>query len=400
MLLIAFIKDPLKCFRNSATYLVGNLALSDLLVGLMLLTRTFLESENAVVVFLHLFSFYSSMWTIFSIALDRYLMITYPFKHRFLMSVKKMAIWIALIWFLSSVHPVKNIFIRNENDANATKLGIGLVLVLFTAVLYGKTYFALRKQARSMIGKKSKFSPKQRQYSMEKKNCIESENREGAQYQDNTVQNGSKRAKCQSERTQSFMDERAENQNHRAEKQNDRSQNDCERTEIENERAKCHSERAQSLDERAESRNHRAEKVNDRAQSQSQCGEIDNERAKNHNQGAQNKNERAGSENERAQREDLSSNKRPKNSQVMNNTKEQKFLNTIIIIACIAVVTVMPRSIYTQLRGTGVSSDTNSILVVVGGAIFCLNFAANPFVYCLRLKRYRKTFKMVYGCKH
>ena len=295
---------------------------------------------------------------------------------------------------------MKNIFIRNENDANATKLGIGLVLVLFTAVLYGKTYFALRKQARSMIGKKSKFSPKQRQYSMEKKNCIESENREVAQYQDNTVQNGSKRAKCQSERTQSFMDERAENQNHRAEKQNDRSQNDCERTEIENERAKCHSERAQSLDERAESRNHRAEKVNDRAQSQSQCGEIDNERAKNHNQGAQNKNERAGSENERAQREDLFSNKRPKNFQVMNNTKEQKFLNTIIIIACIAVVTVMPRSIYTQLRGTGVSSDTNSILVVVGGAIFCLNFAANPFVYCLRSKRYRKTFKMVYGCKH
>jgi E3 ubiquitin-protein ligase DOA10 len=316
------------------------------------------------------------------------------------MSEKKMAIWIALIWFLSSVHPVKNIFIRNENDANATKLGIGLVLVLFTAVLYGKTYFALRKQARSMIGKKTKFSPKQRQYSMEKKICIESENREGAQYQNNIVQNGSKRAKCQSERTQSFMDERAENQNHRAEKRNDRSQNDCERTEIENERAKCHSERAQSLDERAESRNHRAEKVNDRAQSQSQCGEIDNERAKNHNQGAQNKNERAGSENERAQREDLSSNKRPKNSQVINNTKEQKFLNTIIIIACIAVATVTPRSIYIQLRGTGVSSDTNSILLVVGGAIFCLNFTANPFVYCLRLKRYRKTFKMVYGCKH
>ncbi|CAB3980912.1 phosphatidylinositol 4-kinase PIK1a [Paramuricea clavata] len=311
-----------------------------------------------------------------------------------------MAIWIALIWFLSSVHPVKNIFIRNENDANATKLGIGLVLVLFTAVLYGKTYFALRKQARSMIGKKSKFSSKQRQYSMGKEICIESENREGAQNQDNIVQNGSKRAKCQSERAQSFMDERAENQNHRAEKRNDRSQNDCERTEIGNERAKCRSERAQNLDERAENQNHRAEKLNDRVQSQSECGEIDSERAKNRNQRAQNKNKRAGSENERAQREDLSSDKRPKNSQIISNTKEQKFLNTIIIIACIAVVTVTPRSIYVQLRGTGVSSDTNSILVVVGGAIFCLNFAANPFVYCLRLKRYRKTFKMVYGCKH
>jgi hypothetical protein len=274
------------------------------------------------------------------------------------MSEKKMAIWIALIWFLSSVHPVKNIFIRNENDANATKLGIGLVLVLFTAVLYGKTYFALRKQARSMIGKKTKFSSKQRQHapnkssSMEKEICIESENREGAQNQDNIVQNGSERA-------QSFMDERVENQNHRAEKRNDR------------------------------------------AQSQSECGEINNERAKNHNQGVQNKNERAGSENERAQREDLSSNKRPKNSQVMNNTKEQKFLNTIIIIACIAVVTVMPGTIYGYLDGWVIASqDKNRILTAVLVVIFCLNFAVNPFVYCFRLKRYRKTFKMVYGCQH
>ncbi|CAB3980911.1 Uma2 family endonuclease [Paramuricea clavata] len=310
-----------------------------------------------------------------------------------------MAIWIAFIWFLSSVHPVKNIFIRNENYGNATKLGIALILVLFTAVLYGKTYFALRKQARSMIGKKTKFSSKQRQHapgkssSMEKEICTESGNREGAQNQDNIVQNGSKRA-------QSFMDERAENQNLRAEKRNDRSQNDCERTEIENERAKCHSERAQGLDERAESRNHRAEKLNDRAQRQSECGEIDNERAKNHNQGAQNKNDRVESQNERAQREDLS-NKRPKNSQVINNTKEQKFLNTIIIIACITVATVMPRSFYGYLGGWVIPSpDKTRILNAVLVAIFCLNFAVNPFVYCLRLKRYRKTFKMIYGCQH
>jgi hypothetical protein len=73
------------------------------------------------------------------------------------MSGKKMAIWIALIWFLSSVHPVKIIRIpANENDGNAIE-GITSALVLFTALLYGKTYFALRKQARSMIGKKLQF---------------------------------------------------------------------------------------------------------------------------------------------------------------------------------------------------------------------------------------------------
>jgi hypothetical protein len=413
MLLIAFIKDPLKCFRNSATYLVGNLAFSDLLVNVVLITSTFLESENAVVVFLQYFSFYSSMLTIFSIALDRYLMITYPFKHRFLMSGGKMGIWIALIWFLSSVHPVKKIFIHNENDVNA-KPGVGSVSVLFTAVLYGKTYFALRKQARSMIGKKTTFSSKQCQYapnksiSMESETCVESENRKRAQNQDNRVQNGIERdpslderaenqyerAEIENERFKSHsehdqtVDERADNQNHRA-------QNQYERAETENERAKSQSECNQSLDECAEDQNHRAEKQNDHAQNPYERAEIESERAKNHNQRAQNKNERVESQNERAQREDLSSNKRPKNSQVINNTKEQKFLNTIIIIACIAVVTVIPGTIYSLLSVT----ETNITILGVLSAIFCLNFAANPFVYCLRLKRYRKTFKIVYGCK-
>ena len=35
LLLVAFIKDPLKCFRNSATYLVMNLAVSDSLLCLI-----------------------------------------------------------------------------------------------------------------------------------------------------------------------------------------------------------------------------------------------------------------------------------------------------------------------------------------------------------------------------
>ena len=35
LLLIAFAKDPLKCFRNSATYIVANLAVSDLTISFL-----------------------------------------------------------------------------------------------------------------------------------------------------------------------------------------------------------------------------------------------------------------------------------------------------------------------------------------------------------------------------
>jgi hypothetical protein len=44
---------------------------------------------------------------------------------------------------------------------------------------------------------------------------------------------------------------------------------------------------------------------------------------------------------------------------------------------------VLPGVIYSLLSGKGI----NMMIFVVISAIYCLNFAANPFVYCLRLKR-------------
>ena len=66
-------------------------------------------------------------------------------------------------------------------------------------------------------------------------------------------------------------------------------------------------------------------------------------------------------------------------------------MNTILIIAFIAVLTVSQPTEITK---------TDTLLLLVVRAIFCLNFAVNPLVYCLRLKRYRETFKIVYGCKY
>ena len=89
MLLIAFVKDPLKCFRNSAAYLVGNLAFCDMFCSVLFMVNISLSSEHEIAYPLLNILFYSSMASIFSIALDRFLMITYPFKHRILMSDKK-----------------------------------------------------------------------------------------------------------------------------------------------------------------------------------------------------------------------------------------------------------------------------------------------------------------------
>ncbi len=387
MLLFAFIKDPLKCFRNSATYLVGNLAFSDFLFNAANIAHLDQKAKPEVLQFLKFLSFYLSMLTIASIALDRYLMITYPFKHRIFMSGNKMALWIAFVWILSSIHPIVKITISDGSD-HLIKAGVGLGLIILTGILYGKIYFALRKQAKSMFGKKAASSSRQGEYSSNKRilkdgetsfcnpGCIEKQNSyakiESVNQQDGCILT---------------QDDRAENHDEGAQNQNERAQN--------------HDERAQNHDEHAQNQNERAQTQNE---------SVQYGHAKNQNERVECLNHPVRDQINRSQSQDIGNNstmnvfqissKSPKNSQAINTAKEQKFLNTIIIIACIAVVTVAPATIYSQLYATAVAElnpEANMILDAVLLSIFSLNFAVNPFVYVLRLKRYRKTFKLVYG---
>ena len=377
MLLIAFVKDPLKCFRNSATYLVGNLALSDLFCNVLFMVNISLSSEYVIAYSMLNFVFYSSMGTIFSIALDRFLLIRYPFKHRILMSDKKMAVWIAIIWFLSCIHPLKMIFVLDKFD-NMVKPGAGSVLIILTGILYGRTYFTLRKQNRSMVGMKAKFSSMRNDktanesISSDSGICVR---------QIGTTQHKNQRSKSQTERGLSY---RVRSQSKRAQSQDNgvksqlglvNSQADC---------AQIKGQRAQSQNTRHKGENDYGEIQNDRAQIQRDI--QDSSKTSVTHKGVSLHN---------------SSSKTQKKLQSVNKAKEQRFLNTIIIIACIAVATVLVGTTYAQLSQTVLKerSEMERILKLVCFAIFCLNFTINPFVYCLRLKQYHKTFQMIYGCK-
>ena len=398
MLLIAFIKNPLKCFRNSAAYLVGNLAISDSLYCLSFMVNISLEHMNNIVDHFESISFYSSMVTIFSIALDRFLMIRYPFKHRILMSGKKMAAWIAIIWFVSSVHPLKRIFVTNDIDTRV-KPGIGSGLIILTGILYGKTYLALKRQNRSIAGKKAVFSLRQDGNSAkesalaDKEICfrIECKNEraenERAQLPNGRVQslsdqNREKSARRQDQRAQSEKErddesqyQRALGDNERAEKEDERAEKEC-----------CRDQRAQSQVERAEYQHYRAKNQDNRAKKQLN---IQNELTTNSVTIC------------KVILPQNPSSKTHKKLQPVNNAREQNFLNTIIIIACIAVITVLLGTIGAQLHEMVHKElpETWRIYKSVVYTLYCLNFAVNPFVYCLRLKQYRKTFQIVYGCR-
>ena len=358
MLLIAFIKNPLKCFRNSAAYLVGNLAVSDLIYNLFLMVNISLNhTENIANHFLFV-SFYSSMTTIFSIALDRFLMITYPFKHRILMSKRRMAVWIASIWFVSSVHSVKRIFVTSDNDGRI-KPGIGSVLIILTGIVYVKTYLALRRQNKSMAGKKAVVSSRQKGKAS-KKNVLTDLNEICARAEWKNYRAGMK-------------DERSQLQNDRAQKMTDQSRDGC--VDSQDECAEIEDEHDKSLHQRAAGNDERAQRKDERVVSPATICEVHL---------LQN-----------------SSQKTHKKLQSANNAKEQKFLNTIIIVACVAVVTVlvgMIGALFPKMFERG-SPEIFRISRAFTLTLYCLNFSVNPFIYCLRLKQYRKTFQVVYGCK-
>ena len=78
--------------------------------------------------------------------------------------------------------------------------------------------------------------------------------------------------------------------------------------------------------------------------------------------------------------------------------KEKQFLNTIILIACIALVCTMPSLLFFQFYGS-LTLRTNSLEKVFQKILTCVlitNFAINPFIYVMRLPNYRKTFVKLY----
>ena len=85
-------------------------------------------------------------------------------------------------------------------------------------------------------------------------------------------------------------------------------------------------------------------------------------------------------------------------SQSGNRVLQEAFLKTIMIVAFVQIVTLVPVCI-TDLVGNHVGRSSGGEFSTVGLIVFemyCLNFALNPLLYLWRLKKYRETFRLVF----
>ena len=77
--------------------------------------------------------------------------------------------------------------------------------------------------------------------------------------------------------------------------------------------------------------------------------------------------------------------------------KEKKFLTTIIVIASIHVVCMVPFLILYQLVILpGLLEEPLAQIMIICSSLFYCNFSVNPFIYVARLTNYRKTFYLLY----
>ena len=153
LLLIVYIKDPLKCFRNSATYLVTNLAISDFVTcSFFLLFPLILRlfGQNRMFEFFIYWLMTITCVSIASIPIDRFIMVAYPIKHRILMKGRFMILWFAAIWIVSSLPSVLMHYVDNNKIFVHALYVFNVIVIMVSAVMYSLTYYQMKKQSRNI----------------------------------------------------------------------------------------------------------------------------------------------------------------------------------------------------------------------------------------------------------
>ena len=152
LLLIAFFKDPLKCFKNSGTILVINLAISDLLTCFIAPFYLCVKVTRwSMVLYLLTYTVANgSIVTLGSISIDRFLLVAYPIKHRYLIRGKVIAIWVACLWFVNILYPTKQVIFGPQKHDQLGLNIFGVIITTFSVAMYIVTYFKLKKQARNI----------------------------------------------------------------------------------------------------------------------------------------------------------------------------------------------------------------------------------------------------------
>ena len=165
MIVIAVVKDPLKKLRSPFNYFVVNLAVADLIVGIVSMpigiynhTLEYLKTKPDVlkrVFTVTLFiSLTASLLCLIILSVDRYIAITFPIKYRSNLTWRKCWIGSFIIWILSLSLPL--VYLK-VGYINYLMIYINTAVVIATITLV-MTYIRIYKFLRGQIERMKEIS--------------------------------------------------------------------------------------------------------------------------------------------------------------------------------------------------------------------------------------------------
>ena len=148
LLLFGMITNPLKCFRNSSSFLIMNLAVMDILTcssNFLFLHWPPCVKGHEIYRFFN-FPIYIAVCSIFTMACDRYMSCVHPFRYRVL-NPRKVALTVIFLKFLLCAgHMIFEMFFLNV--AFYTRCVIAVFILLSTAILYARSAYVLKVNSR------------------------------------------------------------------------------------------------------------------------------------------------------------------------------------------------------------------------------------------------------------
>ena len=94
-----------------------------------------------------------SLFSIISIAFDRYMLTVHPFKHRVLLNGRRIAFWNVSLWLVWSCAFVKEFIFGPDNSTE--NIIYNTVIVSVTFLTYSVTYICLKRRAREISQQQS-----------------------------------------------------------------------------------------------------------------------------------------------------------------------------------------------------------------------------------------------------
>ena len=184
MIIVAVVVNPLKKLRSPFNYFVVNLAVADLIVGMISMpfglyyhSQEYLMKKPAfrsVEKFFHLSLFISltaSLLSLITLSIDRYIAITYALKYRRYLTWTKCWIVSFVIWTLSLSLPLIYLEV-GYIDFLMIYINTAVTIAAITLIItYNRVYKFLRAQTEKMKGKTATTTPETKAWEVKRTFC-------------------------------------------------------------------------------------------------------------------------------------------------------------------------------------------------------------------------------------